>query len=741
MPVVTLPPEVISLVHHIELNRAGWWDRAIQRLVLAAIWLSGKPLSAQEIIDYYRREFQVNIDFAKLNSQIDILCSSNILVPLPKQDFKISEEALKGFENQLKEAEEVETKARGRFLEVLEKCCPSLPPEETWQMVNKKLILPMIQMMGARTYELISGSIIDLDKDTTFQDYLEGYPAEIRKHLRVAINTFLNPKDIVVRSYILNYLNSFFFLEAGNLKEDTLRAITKLSSLKPSFIVFVDTNFLFSILELHENPSNEAALLLKELIKQLSGTVSVKLYVLPSTIDETRNVLIAYKQYLKELRLTPNLAEASLDTGLSGIVQKYFDEYRKVGQSLSAELYFDPYIKDLISIIRSKGVEFFNEKIDQYKTDQKVIDDILSQREFEKTRFGPNAKSYEQLRHDMILWHFVRDKRPIQLESPLDAKYWIVTVDFRFLGFDAFKKKKLQETVQTCLHPTTLIQMLQFWIPRSPKFEEAMLSSMRLPFLFQEFDPNVEKITIRILETLGRFENIGDLSKETITAILMKDALRQKLAVESDITKRIELVKEALIEENQKTQHELKETRDKAESLKREVDEKDEIIKRIKEEEETLRKKLIDTEHLLDEEHKERQKLGEMVHQLKEDLLKKKEKEGKRIETRQFTIKWFISPILLIGLCGGIIPEYFLKSTRLGYWGSAIGIWSLLLIFWVWLADKQGLKIQTVKDWPLFNTFHKFKRWLFFVLGTVVLGVIINALWDLIKQLLNLGKI
>jgi hypothetical protein len=39
-----LPREVSALVHHIELNRAGWWEKALNRLVLAAIWLSdGNP--------------------------------------------------------------------------------------------------------------------------------------------------------------------------------------------------------------------------------------------------------------------------------------------------------------------------------------------------------------------------------------------------------------------------------------------------------------------------------------------------------------------------------------------------------------------------------------------------------------------------------------------------------------------------------------------------------------------------
>ena len=44
-----LPTEVAALVHHVELTRAGWWDKAVHRLVLAAVWLADKPLTVREI--------------------------------------------------------------------------------------------------------------------------------------------------------------------------------------------------------------------------------------------------------------------------------------------------------------------------------------------------------------------------------------------------------------------------------------------------------------------------------------------------------------------------------------------------------------------------------------------------------------------------------------------------------------------------------------------------------------------
>ena len=44
-----LPPEIVSLVHHVELNKAGWWDKAIERLILGLLLWLDRPLTLEEL--------------------------------------------------------------------------------------------------------------------------------------------------------------------------------------------------------------------------------------------------------------------------------------------------------------------------------------------------------------------------------------------------------------------------------------------------------------------------------------------------------------------------------------------------------------------------------------------------------------------------------------------------------------------------------------------------------------------
>ncbi|MDQ3903176.1 MAG: cell envelope integrity protein TolA [Thermoproteota archaeon] len=753
MPNVPLPPELISLVHHIELNKANWWDKAIQQLLITAIWLSGNNLTLPEILNNLRTTFQVNIDNYKAKKQLDILCSKGVLVCMPEEQFRISETFLKKCEKDFREAGEIESDVVSLFVNLINQSCPSLDAKETWYRFNDQFLIPLIREVGANTYKLLSEKSFHLNP-ARLDRFLQQYPPEIHASFSDAIETFLDPKNSQVRSYILRSLNAYFFIEASSLREDSLEALIRFTGSNPTFMIFVDTNFLFALLDL-TTPSEEIGQSLIKLTKQLSNKVNVKLYILPTTIDEARRKLIMTKQSLSGLRVVPNLAEAALEMNLDGIHLKFFEESRKRGLS-SPEDYFEPYISDLKSIIRSKGVELFNENVDSYKTRQDVIDDIMTQLKVEQKRYKERAKNYERLEHDMVLWHFVQDMRSIQIESPLEAKYWLVTLDYRMLGFDKFKKRmakksNTQNYIPISLYPTTIIQMLQFWVPRTTEFEEAMLNCMRMPFLYQEFDPKAEKVTLDILQALGRYENVGDLPTETISAILVNNALRQKLSVEQEVDKKARLVKEALVEQHQQAKRQLKEVSRKLLAKEQELAEEsrnrqakefqlaEEFRERQAKErqlaEEHRDKELLQARirELEATSHAEKEALANRITQLEQSSLAKDQRREIEKHRLLFALKWVIGPLFFILLVG--IGTYLLISRLINprFWWVAITICSVSLMVWAHLTDRSGSKDSNIMNWRFFNAFHKSKKWFFGLLWLLLSGVLVNFLYDLIK--------
>ena len=562
-----LSSELVSLVHHIELNRTGWWQLAVQRLTLLGLWLAptGTTLDAHGIAITLTDQFGVEVGEALIREQLEMLGQTNNVVRLPSGEYKIAEAALGQLEEDLRAADALEHEAEARFRELVAERCPALATATIWQEFVDVFLLPLIKHLGANTYNLVTKTAFTQDAPF-FQVLTDQFGKDNGPTLKQIAADFLDPGNATVRQFVLRLMNSYFFVQASSLDAKTVKALSA-NGTRFSAYIFVDTNFIFSLLGLHDNPADEAALTLLELVKKLSPEYKVKLYILPPTLDEATRVITQAQEAALKLRLPPSVIEVALETWTVSITQKFQKLAAASQRPIDAREYFGPFVKNLIAILRSKGVELFNQDLAPYKKRQDVIDDLLDRLRFEKNKYGSRSKPYEQLEHDCVLWHFVKDKRPVRTESPLETVYWIVTVDYRYLGFDAYLTRKAESAIPVCLHPAMLAQLLQFWVPRSVEFESALLSAMRLPLLFHEFDSNAEVVTIQILEALSRFENIGDLPKETVKTILVNDALRQRIAAEHDIKKQIELVREAVIEENRNVALRLKEADERAAAL------------------------------------------------------------------------------------------------------------------------------------------------------------------------------
>jgi hypothetical protein len=704
--------------------------------------LAGKSLQADEVRSSLNTTFFLAIDIGRIRKQIDTLCVEGTLVRLPSGALKISEQSHGEFEKTIEEAEQITTAAKKKFIETFTTFCPSVDPQEAWDSFNQDCLMPIVREAGARTYELISGSKLQLDRTVRFPEYLARYAADSRHAVRNAIIAYLDPTDTQVRSYILRHLNAYFLMEAANLGKKTVDSLVKVAEKPPSFNIFVDTNFLFSILALHDNPSNEAAGSLMQLIAHLPQGIKRQLYVLRSTLDEARGVLAASRDYLRNVILTTNLADAALGVELSGIAQRFVQASRRAGHPVNADDYFNPYIDGLVRVLRAKNIELFNQNLDDYRTKQEVIDSLLSQLEYEKQRHGDKARTYEQLLHDLVLWYFVRDKRPPDGESPLEASYWVVTVDYHFLGFDAAKRRGTTKQVPICVHPTALIQMLQFWLPRTAEFEEAVLGSLRWPFLFQDFDPRAEHVTIRILEALSRFENVGDLTADVVAGVLVDDALRGKLSFENDLQKRVEIVKEALLKQTEKIQSQLAEENTQIKARLRTAEQEGGKLTSLKEKQ-AARIAELDNRHeaqqaalnAANEHLKIEINLRTQVERRVTELEKMvSELEVSRRRTRKAGALIF-KCVLALALAG-LIPFGLARSSLTwATWKIDLGTAALALLAWTWWAGRLISRCSEIQTLSVVRNFLRLRKVLFTLLGTVLLGVCGNAVWELIKSI------
>jgi len=565
---------ITILIHHIKLNETGWWEKAVQNIIICSIGSEGNfPQSKNSILAKLNKELDQGIDKVRLEKQFEKLKTQKQIVNRDEDLWNLSDDVFRKFKEADEEQNNLENEAKNRFLKLSLLHCKDINPVELWDDFKSKLLFPLVKNIGAKTYEFISGKkSINLTEMESYQNFAKSYDGE-KGEIENIVKEFMNFSDKATKSFLLKLLNVYFFLEATNLDESSVDEIYNFSKTQQNLNVFVDTNFLLTVLDLHDNPSNDATKALLDLLIEINDKVKIKFYILPNTIHEFQNLIYKFQDYI--LRLKPTIAYAKVveeSTEFSGIIKKYFQRCSEVKRIIPPEEYFEPYLTNFSVCYRNKGIELYNQNVDDYSQDKRVIDDLLDQTNYrlnrilEKNGVGKKLSEdekmiirnriYDKFKHDCQIWHIVKDKRPQYFDSPKDVVNWIITLDFAFLEYDRYKQKTNNLLkVGICLHPNELISMLQFWVPRTEKFEKAILGNFRMPFLFNEIDSDSEKISIEILSSLSQFEGYQSYSKESIIEILTNRALRQKIKPSNTIEENAELIKTEVFknfEESQK---------------------------------------------------------------------------------------------------------------------------------------------------------------------------------------------
>ncbi len=547
-----LGKDIIALVQHVELNESGWIDTAVTKAVKFLFWLISAPATVEQIFHQRSAVGLDGISQGHIRDAINTLVQLDSVISLPGDFFKLSEAETASVDSAVGQAGVIETGVKTRVLEAAVNAganCDGERGGQLWERFHSEFVAPFISEFGARAYELIAGVSTDAQRTQFISEFLTKFPTNQRDILEPMILALLDRNNLGCRTYVLRLLNSYFFHSALSLPNEIVERAFSKPGRQRSLRLVLDTNFLFSLFELHTNPSNEAVTLLLKTISKLPKSLQIKMYVLPSTIDEFRRSLVAYEAQARTISPTSGIVSAALKVDLSGVIQAYLKRVQESGYKISPADYFEPYHKNIRALLDQHGVSILHGEDDKYATDQETINDTTDQLSFYQRRFinePRRQKSYEQVQHDMVLWHFISDRRPRICDTVFDAEWIGVTIDFGLMAFDGHKRRS--HGIPCMAHPASLVQVLQMLIPADENLERTILALMQMPFMFEPFNLHDEKVTRQILATLSRFEGAGELTSDTIVDILGNKALRSKFERSQTKEEEVALIKDAIIE-------------------------------------------------------------------------------------------------------------------------------------------------------------------------------------------------
>lgn len=699
----------IALAHRIKLNEANWKKKYLISLVETAFFYKDDHFfdNLLDIQIFLKSEgitrFEIYVH--ELKDALNELEREGFLLKT-HHGWKLSEHRKTELENATNEWLNLEQKVKEDWLNNISSKYPNIHQDEKnqlWAQLIEKFVSKIFLRHGAETSKLIFRQTIANEEDflESCQNILEISIQELSPRLRDIARKeyplFFDPDDSTCRQYLIGLLDTSLSQFAMSIPEESLQSIYNITSLELK--LFLDTNFLFSSLDLgdhHLNESVREVLKLQQTISEISGgKIKIEFHYIAETLDEFKKAIDSSISRLNGAQVNKSIAKAVVKSkGLSGLDLAYFKKSAKSDISISPEEYYRPYRNSAERLLRGKGIEIYNHRDksllkDDIRYAQEIIDDIHDFDEWLKTRGV--ERQWETVERDIRLWHYIKNLRnhiSTTFLTPLAATFFILTLDYRFLGFDRRKLKGTDEN-PFCLLPTQLLQMLSLFLPRTEDFEKAFIFSIKIPMAKTVYtEAETERVSLNILKAMAVYK---DFSEDLAIGLLMDETLK---AEAKGITDPEEVRK--LIED--KLSKELEEERKKYQNLEKEkstkLSEKDTQITHFKE--------LTKQSEL---------KIKELEKQTKD--LQKFKTESEKEEREKL--------------------EYKKTATLIIKWASCVVLWIFLGIFLLKFWDKIPKTLQVVLIsciiWPLALPLGLKKTWKIFLAISAVLGFMRVMAW------------
>jgi hypothetical protein len=710
------PLLVNRICHLIVLTKEGKVETAVDTLVLAL--LATDPTlsvsSAAELADAIEVYFGVRLNESLLEAALDRHVSAGRILRGPAANYFLAPHTRAEVEQRINDAARLEDEVRQEWIDSLpDECKPRAPnvEEQLWAALRQYLAVAFLRH-GAETAQLLDPSYAAADPvGTSLSRYradvikdhcIDIHPALADQALRHFFRT-TTPSRTKYMAQLLDGTFTVFALGVDDLTARYFRA--ELSPLK----LFLDTNFIFGILDISDNPLKEVSRDLVEVIRR--HQFPYKLYYHEETLREIRDTLQAIGDRLRGRKWQQALSRAAVSSGLFAGIELLF-HLKNSEKPIEADLFLARF-DDVPALLARFGASIYRARSDRSQDETEKWTQIADYDAFLKQRRPDRPKLYPALNHDVVVWRQVLKIRAAG-GSVLDAKALFLSADYYFYRFT--KQYRNGANAGSVVLPNQLLQLLRPFIASSDDFDRRFVETFALPemrALPGDYSSTASKV-------LAYLNTVADLGQDTALRVLSNTMVSARLAtVEEGSAAFQEIIDSELARDNQILVDQVKSATVKAENAESQVGELKGLVDRQEAEITALGAKLNDTQAKLDQSTRDAGIALEGV-----------ETEKSSVETRLRASEQQIQDL---------IAQQHRQSDAIRWSFAAlvavVGSVALLLLLhvlnWRWLEDQPnrlGLKVAVVMTWIGICWAVVDKRHRLFAVGGMVLAVIVGVL-------------
>lgn len=484
--------------------------------------------------------FGITIPKLNIEQGLEELEQKGVLSKPAGTNYVLSQDARKELQDKVDGSSKLEEKVKVDWLTTLSISYPNLDSDTTWEALQTYLSRTF-RRHGVQAVALLDPSIqTPAGYDTSLTAMLSEAIADHfeyahQKQAREAVSEFLatlgsNYERMVYVSQLADGAFSFYTLQIPDELGERLRK--GLSDLT----VFLDTNFVFGILDLHHNSQVEVSLELLRAIK--AHNLPFKLRYHEATAKELRNTIGWYGGILRSRDWKPSLSRAAAAShNLSGIEQKFHES--NSGQKIDVDEFLRTY-EHYDVILKEKDIHIYRTADERAEQQNSLYQEYKTFLEKVKR----SDKMFETVMHDAIVLDCTRQLRKAT-KSSLEAGSLFVSCDYLLYRFECEAAQK--ENRPTCVVvPNVLWQILRPFIPPDIEFDRAFAQTFALPE-FRAMGGGGNKACSKMIQILATYK---DVPEETAFRLLSSDVLINQLKSAQSDKEFNQYIEAAFVEEN-----------------------------------------------------------------------------------------------------------------------------------------------------------------------------------------------
>ena len=493
-------------------------DELIQQCYLL---LPSDPLAtSDEIVNALYSLFGILLNKKEVAIAIQRLIRTGALLDAGNGQLALAQAKQASLSSRVEIAKKLECDVRDKWLEQARVLAPQLDGEKLW-ITLRAYLAQSFRRHGMQAIELLDPSV-DTAKENkiNLSTVLDGviakeFNGEDRRFARDAISNFFITvsTDRKRAEYIASLADgafNYFSLAVAPEVSEKLRG--KLNNLT----LFLDTNFLFGILNLHVNPQVDVSSELLEAIRRFKLPFRLRYH--DATVREMTNTLFYFEKELNRQKWPQKISRAVVASGsLSGVEMRYHS--KNAEQPISVDDFVAPYRHWQI-LLKDKGIDVYH--VDSSESRMRARADLEA--DYVKYLTSVNReKPIDAVQHDMTVLETVRSLRT-NAKNTLDAGSILVTCDYHLFRFD-FEESRNNNKHHSTVLPSLLWQMLRPFVADSDEFDKAFAETFALPE-FSLTRGGAQRAAARMASILASYSEIPE---ETAAKMLANDLLISEL--------------------------------------------------------------------------------------------------------------------------------------------------------------------------------------------------------------------